>query len=141
MKSFLYNLLSRSKIALLKATKSELNVLMFDVIDEYFKYQSKKVLHQDAIASILKGCFSENDKILTARKYVFSTKNDTDKNFEQKFGKRGKYMAELNKLIQIIFFLKNDISPKNEVKSRKIRTQINKDFNKITLHMYEKYDI
>lgn len=140
MKKFLYNILSKSKITFLQASKSELNTLMFDVIDKYYYMLSKKSIHQDAVVSVLKNFFDDNEKIIKAKKYIFSKKNITDKNYEQRFGKKGKYMAELNKTIQIIYFLNNDISPENQVKTEKIRRLINKDFNKITLYMYEKYD-
>jgi hypothetical protein len=140
MKSFLYNILSKSKITLLKTRKTELHALMFDIIDKYYNQLSQKKLHQDTIVFILKEFFHNESHIKEAKKFIFSSKNETDRSFEQKFGKKGKYMAELHKLIQIVYYIKNDISPKNDIKTTKVRSKINQDFNKITLHFYDKYE-
>lgn len=140
IKKILYNVLSKSKIAVLKTGKNELNNLMFDIIDSYYSLLANKKIHENAISIILKEYMKSKESQDVSRKYIFSRKIDTDRQFEEKFGKKGRYMAELNKLIQIIYFLDNEIKIDDDKSTLKIKQKINKDFNKISLHIFEKYN-
>lgn len=141
MKKFIYNIFSKFKIGVLKTRKSKLDDLMFATIDKYYNLQNQNKIHEEAIARIINDSELDEKQKKFANDYIFRKKNDTDRTYNEKFGKKGKYMAELNKLNQILYFLLNNIDFNDENRKKIIIHKINKNFNKITLYMFDKYQI
>lgn len=141
MKSTLYNIFSKIKIAKLKLSGDSLNKVMIDIVENYYYLQSEGRLHEECIRSIIDSNYEEKDMMNDCSYFVFSKKGAIDKAFDIRYGKSGYMLAHLYKLIQkvyIDFHLKEKKRSYEEELSY-LDNKMKKNFNFLVLHFHEKY--
>lgn len=131
------------RISSLKYLGSKLDKLLINISDKYYSQISNGVIHEDAIALIMNVYYTEKSKELEdCRYFVVNRKQSIDTIFDTKYGKSGRFMSHLFKLIQKIYLDKylNDERESYEVELNKSMILLNKNFNKVVLYTYSKYD-
>ncbi len=143
MPDFLYKSFSFIKISILKIFGTELNKFTIEISDKYFNLVSSGLLYEDAIARIMNEKYSNDKaKIKECQNFIYSKKQSIDLIFEQKYGKRGRFLIHLYKLIQKIYldFRTKELDKKEEEIIIDSSIKLNKLFNFITLYMFSKYE-
>lgn len=143
MKNKFFDYLTKLKIKKLRTGKKVLDELMLRIIEAYYRMQSENITHKFAIESIISEYFDDDKEAAKCRKFVFKIKTRTDRNFQDKYGEKGVYLAQLHKLIEKIYrenFSNN--KSENELQDlNEIADKMDKSFNKITLYMFQKYPL
>lgn len=143
MPDFIFNTVSSLKISYLKLFGDKLVKLLISISDEYYSYISEGVIHEEALHKIMKQNYIDNPKALDDCKYfVFNRKQTIDSIYESKYGKSGRFMSHLFKLIQKIYLDKHldDGKSSYETELTKSMTNLNKKFNNVVLYMFSKYN-
>lgn len=143
MPNIAFKALNTLSILFLRTFGSNLNKLLLRVSDEYYSLLSQGVLHDTAIVRIMKNVYiDDKKKIDDCNYFVFSRKQSIDSIYDQKYGKSGRFMSHLFKLIQKIYLDKylddNRLSYDEELNNSMV--MLNKNFNKVVLYMFSKYD-
>lgn len=143
MPNFIFKAVSSFKILFVKIFGSNLQKLLLKITDEYYSLLSDGLVHEDAIVRIIKTVYDDDKKKIEDCKYfVFGRKQTIDTIFDQKYGKRGRFLSNLFKLVQKVYldtYLDDDRkSYEEELKNTMI--ELNKSFNKVVLYMFAKYD-
>lgn len=136
------DIILKLKFLILKSTSGEIKVLI-EIAEKYFKLRSDGIIHEDAIAKIIKIEYSASQDISNTLNFVYKRKDFLDMTFEKQYGKKGLPMAHLLRLAQRIFAdryfdenLKND---KNALVD--LAYKLKKHFNVVAMNMYEKYPL
>lgn len=138
----IYYLLLNVRVLTLKLTGTKLEKQLLKTSDKYYKLLKKGLIHEDAIAQIIKSEYSGNIHDQEESKhFIYSKKQSIDKEFESKYGKKGRFMIHLFKLIQKIHLDKHTSKEKRNDSEHISLTSIklNKKFNKVVIYMYSKY--
>lgn len=143
MPDFIFNIAIGLKVQFIKIFGSDLQKILIRLSKKYLKLISEGILHDDAIIKIMKEEYPDDKQSFeNCRYYVYNTKQNIDKIFTAKFGNRGRFMSHLFKLVQKVYidkFLKRDNSDINP--SAKYMLELNKNFNKVVLYYFSKYDL
>ncbi|MBX3042451.1 MAG: hypothetical protein KIT33_06935 [Candidatus Kapabacteria bacterium] len=143
MPDFVFKIVSSYKISLIKLFGSKLNKLLLSVADEYYFYISKGVIHEEAITKIIKSRYIDDKKAIDdCRYFVFNRKQSIDSIYDAKYGKSGRFMSQLFKLVQKIY-LDTGLDDKRRSYDEELNDSmlmLNKNFKKVVLYSHNKYD-
>lgn len=140
---FLFNFINTIRIVSIRIFGSKIKKLTVAIISRYYKLLYEGKIHEDIIAIIMKEYYlDDRPKIETCRYYIFSSKQTIDGIYDSKYGKSGRFMSQLFKLIQKIYLDNYVDDTRNSYIEEQNLTmiEINKIFNKVTLYMFAKYD-
>lgn len=131
------------RISYLKAFGNGLQKLLIEIADDYYRLLSEGFLHDEIVKNIIKDRYLENPKMIEDCMYfVFSRRQSIDSIFDRKYGKSGRFMSHLFKLIQKIYLDTNldDNRLSYETEMNASTVKLNKSFNKVVLYYFDKYD-
>ncbi|GAB1372722.1 hypothetical protein MASR1M45_27850 [Candidatus Kapaibacterium sp.] len=137
-----FNIANNLRIQAYKLFGGKLTKFCLNIAEQYYKLTGNGVVHEDAISQIIKLNYDSNDKIENCRYFIYSKKTTIDSIFNSKYGKSGRFMSHLFKLIQRVYL---DSIPDHDKRSfdEEVNTStisLNKVFNKVVLFMYAKYN-
>ncbi len=137
-----FNIANNLRIQAYKLFGGKLTKFCLNIAEQYYKLTGNGVVHEDAISQIIKLNYDSNDKIENCRYFIYSKKTTIDSIFKSKYGKSGRFMSHLFKLIQRVYL---DSIPDHDKRSfdEEVNTStisLNKVFNKVVLFMYAKYN-
>jgi hypothetical protein len=142
MKNKIYYFLLGNRIITLRLIGTKLDKKLIHIADKYYSLLHNGIIHEDVIAKIIKEEYPESKHDQEESKhFIYSKKQSIDKEFESKYGKRGRYMIHLFKLVQKIHLDKNVTNEKKNNSDYIALTSIklNRKFNKVVLYMFAKY--
>jgi hypothetical protein len=138
----IYYFLLNIRILALRLIGTKLEKLLIETAGKYYRLLNQGMVHEDAIAKIIKEEYPENKhEQEEAKHFIYSKKQPIDKEFESKYGKRGRFMSHIFKLIQKIHLDKN-IKNENKFSAEFLSLtsiKLNRKFNKVVLYMFAKY--
>ncbi len=143
MPDFVFNTLMTFRILLMRLFGSKLQKLLINISENYYQLLSDGMIHEDAIAGIMKEQYDGDKKqIEDCGYFVYSRKQTIDTVFLSRFGSRGRFMIHLFKLIQKIYLDKYQTDYRTNEIAEMNRTMalLNKNFKKVVLYMFMKYD-
>jgi hypothetical protein len=143
MPNFVFKAISSVKIIFVKIFGSNLQKLLLKIADEYYSLLRDGFVHEEAIVRIMKVAYDDDKKkIEDCNYFVFGRKQTIDTIFDQKYGKRGRFLSHLFKLVQKVYLDKylDDDRKSYEEELKNTMTELNKSFNKVVLYMFTKYD-
>lgn len=137
-----FNIANILRIQAYKLLGGKLTKFCLNIAEQYYKLTGNGVVHEDAISQIIKLNYDSKDKIESCRYFIYSKKTTIDSIFNNKYGKSGRFMSHLFKLIQRVYL---DSIPDHDKRSfdEEVNTStisLNKVFNKVVLFMYAKYN-
>lgn len=144
MRGFFYNLYLKLFILRLKSFGSKLDKLLIEISDEYYTLLSKDVLHEEAVYTILKNRYGYNKSNYEEPAYFIFRKHTTvDTIYDDKYGKKGRFMSNLFKLVQKIYLDKylDDNRQSHSSEMHNSTMNLNRRFNKVMLYMYSKHPL
>ena len=140
---FVFNSVTYVKIIYYKLFGTNLQKLLIKISDEYYSLLADGAIHEDVINRIIKIEYGDDKKRIDDCTYfVYNRKQTIDTIFDSKYGKRGRFLSHLFKLVQKIHLdtnlNDNRKSYVSELNSSMI--SLNKHFNTIVLYMFSKYN-
>lgn len=144
IKNAAYHIYLRLFILNTRIFGSELDKLLINISANYFSLISDGKLHEDAIYMILKEYYGVNKSDYEDSAYfIFRKHSAIDNIYSSKYGKSGRFMSNLFKLIQKVYLDKflGDKRESYAAEASKTTVALNKKFNKVILYMYSKYPL
>jgi hypothetical protein len=138
----IYHFLLSNRILTLRLIGTKLEKQLIETAGKYYRLLHQGMVHEDAIANIIKEEYPENKHDQEeAKHFIYSKKQPIDKEFDSKYGKRGRFMSHLFKLVQKIHLDKNSDKMKmnNSEYLSLVSIKLNRKFNKVVLYMFAKY--
>lgn len=143
MPNIIFEAVGAVKILYLKLFGTKLQKLLIKISDEYYALLNDGIVHEDAIVRIMKAAYDEDKKLIEDCQYfVFNRKQTIDTIFDQKYGKKGRFLSNLFKLVQKVYLdlYLDDNRKSYEEELKNSLVELNKSFNKVVLYMFSKYD-
>ncbi len=144
IKNVAYNIYLRVFIISTRIFGSGLDKLLINISADYFSLISEGKIHEGAIYMILKEYYGVNKPDYEdAASFIFRKHLQIDNIYSSKYGKSGRFMSHLFKLIQKVYldkFLK-DKRDSYDAEMSNSTVALEKKFNKVMLYMYSKYPI
>ncbi|MCO5251836.1 MAG: hypothetical protein M9949_10505 [Candidatus Kapabacteria bacterium] len=144
IRGLFYNLYLKLFILRIKTFGKKIDKLLIEIADEYYYLISSDVLHEEAVYKILKSYYGEKKADYDEAAYfVFKKHSSVDSIYDSKYGKSGRFMSNLFKLVQKVY-LDKFLDENRESYSDEINnsiTKLNRIFNKVILYMYSKYPL
>lgn len=144
MPDFIFQIVGKIKITYIKVFGSKLQKLLLSVTEKYYSYMTEGALHEEVIYRIVKEYYNDDkDASEECKYYVFKRKQSIDSIYDAKYGKSGRFMSHLFKLTQKIYldkFLDNNKNSYDEELNKSMLI-LNKNFNKVVLYMFAKYNV
>jgi len=144
IKNAAYNIYLRLFIISTRIFGNELDKLLINVAAEYFSLITDNKIHEDAIYTILKEYYGPNKSDYDDASYFIFRKHSTiDNIYSSKYGKSGRFMSHLFKLVQKIYLDKylDDNRESYTAETTKTTVALNKKFNKVMLYLHSKYQV
>ena len=138
----IYYFILSNRILVLRLMGTKLEKQLIKTAGKYYQLIQKGLVHEDAIAKIIKEEFPDNKHDQEELKhFIYSKKQSIDHEFDIKYGKKGRFITHLFKLIQKIHLDKNIKNEKKHDSDFIALTSIklNRKFNKVVLYMFAKY--
>jgi hypothetical protein len=140
---FMFNMISFVKVSYTSIFGSKIQKLVVEITDTYYYQLSLGLVHEEAISRIMNDEYlGDKKKIDDCKYFVYSRKQSIDSIFDMKYGKRGRFMSNLFKLIQKIYLdtKLDDTRMSYDEELNNSMLEINKIFNRVVLYKFAKYD-
>jgi hypothetical protein len=139
--NFIFNVWLHIRLFWLRYFGTPLDKALIEISDRYYDLLSEGKIHEEIITAIIRENYDKANRQAECRDFVFKKKFTVDNIFESKYGRSGRFMAHLFKLIQKIYLDRHfaDSPDDFEKELRETNLRLNKSFRRVTLHMYAKH--